>query len=304
MDFKPLIKPFSTRPDNQWLKGDRGQPLQPALVTMVRDQLTISSWLALGACLTFPLYTFLGPKAVIPAAVLLGWRILDSVLMTVGLKHNPRMDNVLNTKFAAQFPDQTGAWGNKAAHNGICVILLGARSNHPLGMLAPNFKEVSDRFDGMMYELEKNKSADDYGFLGATRYISMNERKTNNDIMTMMWFRNADGLRRFAHSPIHIDAWNWWNKIVKKHPFLTIWHEVYDVPPGHWEAIYANAEPIGIAATTSKVYSPESKEAQYMQSVVDARHSVLRTSFGRMDRTDGNDNDDLRGKIDLDVYGE
>ena len=111
-----------------------------------------------------------------------------------------------------------------------------------MGMFAPGYKELGDRFDSMLYQLQSNffspirlsayqysivqteKTGDQFGFLGATRYIGCNERATNNDIMSMLFFKTADGLRDFAHSPIHREAWQWWNASLKSHPHLSIWH--------------------------------------------------------------------------------
>ena len=48
----------------------------------------------------------------------------------------------------------------------------------------------------------------------------------------------------------------------------------------------------------------EDKEKKYAPTAVDARHAVLKTSFGRMNRATGEDNDYLKDEIDLEAYGK
>lgn len=53
-------------------------------------------------------------------------------------------------------------------------------------------------------------------------------------------------MHRYAHSPLHREAWNWWNSITRTHPHLSISHEVYHAPKGCWENIYVNYHLTGI----------------------------------------------------------
>lgn len=68
------------------------------------------------------------------------YRAFDTYAMTVGWKHNPYMDNIIPTKFSAQFPDSEGHYGNKPSNSDVVVLLIGTRCNHPMGLLAPGFK--------------------------------------------------------------------------------------------------------------------------------------------------------------------
>ena len=87
---------------------------------------------------------------------------------------------------------------------------------------------------------------------------------------------------------------------------LTEPKKVYDAPPGHWEAIYINSEPIGISATVTPFQdsASEDKEKKYAPAVVDARNAMLKTSSGRMSKTLGEDTDHLKDEIDLEAYGK
>lgn len=43
--------------------------------------------------------------------------------------------------------------------------------------------------------------------LGHSSWIASNERHTNNQVMTICYFRSVEGLHAFAHGPIHRKAW-------------------------------------------------------------------------------------------------
>jgi heme-degrading monooxygenase HmoA len=67
-----------------------------------------------------------------------------------------------------------------------------------------------------------------------------------NGFMTCCYFRSVEDIHRFAHSPIHREAWDWWNSIIESHPHLSIMHEVYSAPKKNWENIFINYHLTGI----------------------------------------------------------
>lgn len=78
--------------------------------------------------------------AALPALLLLGWGVLDAMLMSFGLKQNTWMQGVIDGKFSAAFPEpgQGSALEGRPGDNGPgAVMILGVRSNSPLGMFAP-----------------------------------------------------------------------------------------------------------------------------------------------------------------------
>lgn len=89
--------------------------------------------------------------------------------------------------------------------------------------------------------------------LGSTTYLEATARQTNNQIITACYFRSLEELHRYAHSPLHREAWNWWNGITKTHPHLSISHEVYHAPRGCWENIYVNYHLTGIGTFTLRI---------------------------------------------------
>lgn len=121
------------------------------------------------------------------------------------------------------------------------------------------------------------------------------DRSTNNNVMNVMYFKNSDYVHTFAQGQLHRDGLNWWNKTVHQYPHLSIYHELYQVPKGHWESIYVQAAPTGVAATLHHVAAPShisekgdmeagEQGSVWMSPIVDARKGVLKNSAGRMGR--------------------
>lgn len=91
--------------------------------------------------------------ALTPAVLLLALRAIDTALVTTGLKQNPYLRGVLPRKTTAQVPDRNGDI-HSAGQEKIAVLLLGAKSNHPLGIFASDFKTTGDYLSEMTNELE------------------------------------------------------------------------------------------------------------------------------------------------------
>lgn len=77
-------------------------------------------------------------------------------------------------------------------------------------------------------------------------------------------------------------------------------HETYHSPAGHWEAIFANFELNGIGATTFPYKTAEEEtggeeETCWRSPMELANSGRLKTSKGRMLRTQGDDNDHIEG---------
>ena len=54
------------------------------------------------------------------------------------------MDGVIKKKVTAQIPDHKGNFPEAASGKDVVVLLLGAKSNGPLGMFEPEFKIQGD----------------------------------------------------------------------------------------------------------------------------------------------------------------
>ena len=100
-----------------------------------------------------------------------------------------------------------------------------------------------------------------------------------------------EGLHAFAHSPYHRNGWEWYTKSAKQIPHISIYHETYNVPKGHWESIYLNSHPSGINSTAHKYFDQEHGMEMWASPVVDASKGVLKTSAGRMARSEGKEHE-------------
>ena len=61
---------------------------------MIRDQFTITTWLSLGAILQGGFFLIFGRLALLPAVLLVTFKVLVAYAQTVGWMHNPAMDGV------------------------------------------------------------------------------------------------------------------------------------------------------------------------------------------------------------------
>jgi heme-degrading monooxygenase HmoA len=148
-------------------------------------------------------------------------------------------------------------------------------------MLAPGFKDTSDHFMAMLKSLDNPKGREEYGFLGISSYLG-SQGETSNEVMTISYWRNTEGLHAFAESPVHREGWDWWNRTVKQHPHMVIFHEIYKAERKNHENIYFNSQPILIGGTSFQVKSDEKEEQHWVNPLVDANRGVLATSKGRL----------------------
>jgi hypothetical protein len=140
----------------------------------------------------------------------------------------------------------------------------------------------------MQKDVEANAAK--YDFLGGSDWTAAGERNTGNHLLSVMYFKSSEGLHTFAHDELHRKGWNWYNKHVHDYPYISIYHEMYVVPKGHWESIYVNSEPMLMGATTVPLKG-ENRETKWVSPIVDATRGVLKSSKGRLTLTNGNDND-------------
>jgi len=217
------------------------------------------------------------------------YRGFTAYAMSVGWMHNIYMDDVLQKKFSGQPPNTEGKYGSKPGDSDVVILLIGTRCNHPLGALAPGFKELGGFFVQMVKDCETH--AEEFDFSGMTSWINNNERATGNQLMLVGYFRTSEGLHAFAHSEYHRRGWDWWNKHFKEYPHLSIYHEVYHAPKGHWENIYVNSHVTGFNTTTYKYTDEMTGSDMWASPVVDASRGLLKTSGGRMSRSKADEHD-------------
>ncbi|KAM0717477.1 hypothetical protein Q7P37_007329 [Cladosporium fusiforme] len=280
MAFKPLLSPEEKRPKSAFF-GAAG------LQSFIRDQFTVTTWLAIGAFVQSLAFLLVGRVALIPSATYLILSLANTFATAAGWKPNSLMDGVIREKFSTAFPNADGTYGEKPADSEIVVFLIGFRNNHPLGLLGPGVKEVGDAFGQMVKDLEKH--TEEFGFLGATSWLNAATRTTQNETLVVCYFQSVEGLHKFAHSDYHMKTWLWWNKHVKNRPYMSIYHETYHVPKGNWETIYVNSHISGLPSARI-----QTEDGLWASPMVDAKRGLLKTSAGRMSRSDAKENDSIQ----------
>jgi hypothetical protein len=105
------------------IKGRLGLSLSDLVV--LRDNFELSTWLLLGACLQGLLLAMSPTKmyAILPAFLILIWRIIYIVLQCAGLVKNHRMTNIILGKFSVHSPDAEGKLIGETAQQGSMVVL-------------------------------------------------------------------------------------------------------------------------------------------------------------------------------------
>jgi hypothetical protein len=157
--------------------------------SIVRDQLTTGTWISLGAVVQGLAFMSLGRLSLIPALLVVLLGALDRFAILAGLKHNHFLDKVIMQKFSAQFPNEEGHYGNQPSAKDVVVFIIGTRTNHPLGVLAPGTSTIFAYFKGMEQDLRAH--ADQFGFLGMRTCLDASERGTGSEVVSVCYFRTV-----------------------------------------------------------------------------------------------------------------
>lgn len=138
----------------------------------------------------------------------------------------------------------------------------------------------------MQHNLESRR--DELGFLGISSYRG-HDRGSNNTLLLAMHFKDVESIHRFAHEPLHREAWDWYD--VKKHSHIGIFHETFCVPATAWENVYVNCHPVGMGRmSTVGVDSRFGERAggkgvqKWVNPLVSADTPALKTQYTRLGR--------------------
>ncbi|EXJ80093.1 hypothetical protein A1O3_08379 [Capronia epimyces CBS 606.96] len=280
MSFKSVLPPSTKRPRPR--KPSRSRQFSYAL----RENFSLSTWLLLGALLQ-SIVLFIVPRlyATLPLILVLGTRVVNTMAITLGWKKNPYLDEALLYRVSPQIPDEDGNFHPESSEEKVVVFLLGAKSNHPLGIFAPNFKIVGDSLMSMISDL--NQGAPDNGFYGGSSWTNQYKNDATEFLFLSYW-RSTEDIHKFAYSPLHHETWDWWNKTLDQNDHIGINHEIFEVDRKHWEAIYVNFQPTLLGATTylrkgDKMIGGTVND-QWISPLIDARRGKLRSSAGRLGR--------------------
>ena len=173
MEFSSLLPSLKSRPLTQ---GSQTPPLvaitevdsrlnshSPKILTtdtplqLIHSNFSLGTWMLLGACTQACLALLVRNKyyAFLPAGILLSFRIIDAVLIHFQFKKNPFLENaILKKRFSAIVPDQDGVFRGPGQEK-VVILLLGAKSNHPFGALAPEFLKTFKWVTEMTAEFDK-----------------------------------------------------------------------------------------------------------------------------------------------------
>lgn len=278
--FNPLLPPHIIPHNDANPNAPTRIPgVRPSMSPVFRDNMTLSSWLLVGGLLQGLSLITLGPITLLPTALILLYRVVDNLLMALKITRNRYLDNVVHNKWSPQIPFSDGTFGVEPARDKIVVFHLGARSNHPLGMFAPNMKGLGDSFQEMIADMRADPEKS--GLLGTSRWIKQDDA-AGNETITIFYLRDYESLHRFAYGDLHMKGVRYWNKIAKESPHIAIYHETYVVPRGHWEAIYIHSKPTGLGDTWFPYKDKEGGKDGFQRPIVDARTGILRSKTGRM----------------------
>jgi heme-degrading monooxygenase HmoA len=282
MGFQSVLAPYAQRPRAQ---ANRPKPTRKLLYAL-RENFSVSTWMLFGAFLQ-SLVVLIIPRfyAMLPSLIILAARLADTLAITYGWKKNHYLDEAAMYRVSPQIPDENGNFHQDAAQEKVVVFLLGAKVNHPMGLLAPNVKVIGDYLTRMIQDIEKDNPGT--GFYGGSSWSSQ-DKNGATELLFLSYWRSADDIHRFAYGDLHRDAWEWWNKTIADNDHLGINHEIFEVDRHHWEGIYVNFQPTGLGATTFLRKGDKmmggTVDDQWISPLVDARRGKLRSSAGRLGR--------------------
>lgn len=248
----------------------------------LRDQFTIPTFLLFGAILQTILFAALPTRLALLPMILLGaYALITTAIDSAHSATSSYMSGVVPGRTSAQLPDpMTGAFGSVPAARSVVVFHFGVRFNHPLGVLGPGGAEAGKHFQSCM----KAVNRDEYGILGSS-FWRAGDRATQNTMMVVFYFRDVEGLNRFAHDEVHRRAWDWVVRAGHKH--IGFFHEAFCVSRSAYESIYVNLPPLLMGAASVKCEMSDGDaagEERWVESLVSADTPALRTQFRRMDQ--------------------
>jgi heme-degrading monooxygenase HmoA len=278
-----VYQPVLTRPASKARLQHKWTSEGVGLLQNLGSNFSLSTLLLVGACFqSLLILTIRSKYALLPAFFVLLLRSADTLLITFKFKPNPYLADVQRGRVTAIVPDEAGEIQGPSAEK-VAILLLGAKSNHPMGLFAPEFLEVGKRLFGMN---DRFNSADaPEGFMGQTSFERKDERGAQEFVFISYW-RNIESLHDFAHTGLHRDTWLWWEKNLKRMDAVGINHEIYQAEPGAWENVYVNFQPTMLGATSflkkgKKVVAGQIDD-KWIHPLVDAQRGKLAKSSGRL----------------------
>ncbi|RYP82419.1 hypothetical protein DL769_001673 [Monosporascus sp. CRB-8-3] len=275
---------MASREFRQLLEPKEGQT-QAFEKLNVMDGFKLRTLFVIGALSQIILLKLLPPRvAILPATLLALHSFVTTVAQTARTRHGKYPKDVVRGRSSAQLPDrETGAHGSDPAADSIVVFHVGVSFNHPLGPLGPGGRELGQKFNGVLEALERDP--DRYGVLGVTHWRGA-AGDGKNTLLQVAYFRNVEGLHRFAHDAAHRDAWDFVTRPGRMQGHFGFFHETFCVPRGDYETIYLDMPPtlLGNVRVPCRD-AAEGGPPRLVSTLVSADHPNLKTMVNRMART-------------------
>ncbi|WYZ33846.1 hypothetical protein EsH8_I_000122 [Colletotrichum jinshuiense] len=270
--LKPTVRPL-------WM------PSYSHVSLLVKDSFTLTTLFSLGALMQCVLFLTLPSKyAILPASVLALKAMASTITKSRSDKSNTYLGGIVPGRTTAQFPDPaTGIIPAVAASKPLVVFHLGVRFNHPLGLLSPGGREMGQFFKDMNNDLHQRAS--EYGVYHMSHWTGTSDPR-NNTLLTVYYFRDVEGLHKFAHNPIHRKGWDWYNTIKNQYKHIGIFHETFVTGPQQYETIYGNMKPTLLGAASIECKSEEVQDRVWVNTLVSADVGPLRGMMRRMGKMD------------------
>ena len=283
MAFKPLLPPTTSRPKSEILRYSPAAQIS----NLVSKNFHCSTLLLAGA-LCQGLLVLAIPRIgmLLPTIAILFVRFADTLAVTFKFRANPYLEDAIFQKWSPIIPDADGNMSDHPADEKVAVLLLCLKLNHPLGFFAPKVKKIADFSEGMAFELDAG--APHNGFLGQSEWHTT-DVKGASEILLLSYWRSIDDIHNYSQSPLHKEAWAWWDQMVHKEvenmKHIGIDHEIFEAPRSRWEKVSINFQPTRLGATSYLRKGDKmmggTVDDQWISPVVEAR-GKLRTSHGRL----------------------
>lgn len=281
MQYNLTLAPTKTKPVTQ---GSR-TPGTVLLYRQLTANFSLPTLLAAGACLqAIVLVVSQNHRyALLTPFLYLVLRIVDSFLISYGVRSNPYMKDVFLGRRTALLPDSNGQITDE--RQAVTVLHLGVKTNSPWGVFDPKFLKVGNFFTAMTDQFNSQTPPD--GFLGQTNWERKDERGAREFNLTSYW-RSIEDVHAYANGPVHREAWMWWEKNTKDLGHIGINHELFQADPKNWENVYLNFQPTGIGAITVMKKGDKLEKGvvndEWLTPLVDARKGKLAKSSVRLGR--------------------
>jgi hypothetical protein len=138
---------------------------------------------------------------------------------------------------------QAGRYTAEVGPQGAVVFLIGMRFNH--WWRVDKWWPVFVAMPRMLVHLAKDPDA---GLLGYHLWFG-------RTVLVLQYWRSSEDLVAFASDSKapHAVAWRAFNRRIGAGGTVGVWHETYELTPGHHEAVYVNMPRFGLAAATKHV---------------------------------------------------